>query len=107
MIELISAIMSGFAIAGALAAVFFSRRALRSSPRKRVAELELDVAELRDITDNLQTTFKKFRARDGMRRYRAEKGSDDLPNPHDDPAAWKKAMRARLGVHPVKGLNGG
>lgn len=71
----------------------------RSIGLKKMAEVEASLTELTDAYDALLTSHKKLRSRIGMRANRDAKQQDkqnEIPDPRDDPAGYKREMRLKL-----------
>lgn len=74
----------------------------RSLSLSKLAEIETQITELTDSYDALLTSHKKLRSRIGMRANRAGNGKSDVPDPREDPAGYKRAMRLKLGAGQLK-----
>lgn len=66
----------------------------RSLSLRKMAEVEASLSELTDAYDALLTSHKKLRSRIGMRHHRERK--NEVPDPQQDPAGYKRAMRLKL-----------
>ena len=73
----------------------------RSVSLAKMAYVEASLSELTDAYDALLSSHKKLRSRIGMRAVRegAEAARQAIPDPKDDPAGYKKAMRLKLHVN--------
>lgn len=77
---------------------------LKRFPAKRLAELELELADIKDILDGVRALLKKLNARGarlaGKASERAEEGEESVHHPDswaqlpgETPEAWKRRMR--------------
>lgn len=78
-----------------------NERNSRSVSLAKMAHVEASLSELTDAYDALLSSHKKLRSRIGMRAVRAgkEAAANALPDPQQDPAGYKKAMRLKLHVN--------
>lgn len=79
----------------AQALTFLQTNNKRSLSLARMAEVETSLTELTDAYDSLLRSHKKLRSRIGMRDVREAK-KNEVPDPRDDPAGFKREMRLKL-----------
>lgn len=98
-----------FAACSGAVAVFFAYRVSRQAPPRRLAQIELELAELREMHESLLESHKRFRSREGMRdlRQRRKKADGAAPDPYTDPEGWKRAMERQraLSLNPAHSEN--
>lgn len=82
-----------FAALSGVVALFFSWRISKQAPPRRLAQIEVELAEMRELHESLLESHKRLRSREGMRELRQRrKNGNDSPDPYTDPEGWKRHM---------------
>lgn len=70
--------------------------------RSDTESLQLQLQELTETVTQLANRVKMQRVRNAINHV-PDKPSSDLPDPHRDPDAWRKAMNAKLALTKING----